>query len=264
MQYLQGNSPNKLSSEYVEVNKDMPANHVFRFIGSHDLVIELLLEFVNHSASPFEIKTYFKGSLEGLIALFHREAEITGIHLWDEISKEYNLPFIKHLLPSEALTVVNIVQRVQGWIVPAGNPYNIHSWEDIKNKEIKFVNRQRGSGTRLRLDQYLLENEIPSNQIQGYANEEQTHLGVALKIANGEANAGIGIQVAAQRMGLGFVPLFKERYDLVILQSTTNRPEWQQILAILNSPAFHRAIEQQSGYDASLTGKVVLEIANPI
>lgn len=261
MQYLQGDSSYKLSPEHIENYKDIPSSHNFRFVGSHDLVIELLAEFLKHSASPYVLKTCFKGSMEGLISLFHAEAEITGIHLWDDEEKEYNLPFIKHLLPTEAFTVVNLVQRLQGWIVPADNPDDIKSWEDITRKEIRFVNRQRGSGTRLRLDQYLLENKIPLNQIQGYENEEQTHLGVALKIANGEANAGIGIQLAAQRIGLGFIPLFKERYDLVILQATKSRPEWQQISAILDSPAFHRAIEQQAGYDASLTGKVIYESA---
>lgn len=261
MQYLQGDSINKRTSE-IEHQKALPLNNEFRFVGSHDLVIELLLDFLNHSTIPVNMHTSFRGSMEGLIALFHREAEITGIHLWDEKSNEYNLPFIKYMLPSEAVTVVNLVHRVQGWIVPAGNPLKLSSWEDITRKEIRFVNRQKGSGTRVRLDQYLLDREIPFNQIHGYENEEQTHLGVALKIANGEANAGIGVQVAAQKMGLDFVPLFKERYDLVVLQETTSRTEWQQILSILNSTAFHRAIEQQAGYDTSETGKIIFQSAN--
>lgn len=262
MQYLQGDFNFKRSSDNTEVHKDTPSPHAFRFVGSHDMVIELLSDFLKHSASPFDLHTSFKGSMEGLIALFRREAEITGIHLWDEKSNEYNIPFIQHMLPSESLSVINLVQRVQGVIVPEGNPLNITSWEDITRKEIRFINRQRGSGTRLRLDQYLMDHEIPSNQIQGYENEEQTHLGVALKIANGEANTGIGIQVAAQKMGLGFIPLFKERYDLVILHETAGKPEWHQILTILNMPAFQRAIEQQAGYDVSLTGQVIYETAN--
>lgn len=262
MKYLQGSTNPKGNIENLIVNEDIHTAPGFRFVGSHDLVIELLCEFLRHSPSPFTLNTSYKGSMEGLIALFHRETEITGIHLWDEKSKEYNIPYLKHLLLCESFTVVNLVQRVQGWIVPAGNPLNLSSWADITKKELRFINRQKGSGTRLRLDQYLLEQGIPFNQIQGYENDEPTHLGVALKIANGEANAGIGIQVAAQRMGLGFVPLFSERYDLVALQETTTKPEWQQILSTINSAAFHRAIEQQIGYDTSLTGKTMYETSN--
>ncbi|MEN6351746.1 MAG: helix-turn-helix transcriptional regulator [Syntrophomonas sp.] len=257
MQYLQGDVTDRRSSGPSDAHKDLSSDHDFRFVGSHDFSIELLAEFLNHATSPFNLKTEFKGSMEGLIALYRREAQFTGIHLWDEKSQEYNLPFIEHLLLGEFFRLINLVQRSQGWIVPAGNPDNIQSWEDITRKGLRFVNRQRGSGTRLRIDQYLFDHEIPARQIQGYEKEEQTHLGVALKIAHGDADFGIGIQSAAQRMGLGFIPLFKERFDLVILQETVERPEWQQILAVLNSNAFHRAIEQLIGYDTSLTGKII-------
>ncbi|MEQ8174094.1 MAG: helix-turn-helix transcriptional regulator [Syntrophomonadaceae bacterium] len=259
MQYLQGDSIDKRPSASSDVPKNPNLDHDFRFVGSHDLSMELLAEFLNHASSSFSLRTDFKGSMEGLIALYHRDAQFTGIHLWDEKAQEYNLPFIEHLLFGEVYTVVNLVQRVQGWIVPAGNPHNIQSWEDITRKGLRFINRQRGSGTRLRIAQYLFANEIPARQIQGYDREERTHLGVALKIANGEADFGIGIQSAAQRMGLGFVPLFKERFDLVVLQEAAERPEWQQVMTILNSAAFHRAIEQPVGYDTSLTGKVIYD-----
>lgn len=257
MHYLQGDSGEKRPQGYSDANEDVSSDHGFCFVGSHDLCVELLAEFLNHSSSYFSLKPIFKGSMQGLIALYHREAQVTGIHLWDEKLKEYNLPFVEHLLQAEAYKVVNLVQRSQGWIVPAGNPGNINSWEDITKKGLRFVNRQRGSGTRLRIDQYLFENEIPARQIHGYEKEEQTHWGVAHKIANGEADFGIGIQFAAQRMGLDYVPLFKERFDLVILQETVEKPEWLQIQAVLNSVAFKRAIEQHIGYDTSLTGKVI-------
>jgi len=259
MHYLQGDSAEKPSQGYSDVHKDASSDNGFCFIGSHDLSVELLAEFLNHSSSSLPIKTIFKGSMQGLVSLYHREAQVTGIHLWDEKLKEYNLPFVEHILLAEAYTVINLVQRSQGWIVPAGNKHNIKSWEDITKKGLRFVNRQRGSGTRLRIDQYLLENEIPVRQIRGYDNEEQTHWGVALKVANGEADFGIGIQFAAQRMGLDFVPLFKERYDLVVLQETVEKPEWQQIQSVVNSNAFKRAVEQHIGYDTSLTGKIVYE-----
>ncbi|MEN6348733.1 MAG: helix-turn-helix transcriptional regulator [Syntrophomonas sp.] len=256
MQYMHGDSVDKSSSGFNDVSQDASKNDSFSYVGSHDLSIELLSEFLTGTSS-FNFQTKYKGSMEGLIALFHREAQITGIHLWDEKSQEYNLTFVKHLLPAENFILVNLVQRVQGLIVPFENPRNINSWEDITRKGLRFVNRQKGSGTRLKIDQYLFENQIPARKIQGYNNEENTHLGVALKIANGEADLGIGVQFAAQKLGLGFVPLFKERFDLAMLKETADRPEWQQILTILNSAAFHRAIEQQVGYDTSLTGTIV-------
>ncbi len=258
MHYLQGDTGEK-RNRYSGTQTDAASDNSFCFMGSHDLSVELLAEFLNHSSSYLSLRTVFKGSMQGLVALYHREAQMTGIHLWDEKKQEYNLPFIEHTLLAEAYKVVNLVQRTQGWIVAAGNKHNISSWEDITKKGIRFVNRQRGSGTRLRIDQYLLEKDIPVRQIQGYEIEEQTHWGVALKVANGEADYGIGIQFAAQRMGLDFVPLFKERFDLVILQETAEKPEWQQIQAVINSDAYKRAVEQHIGYDTALTGKVVYE-----
>lgn len=259
MHYLQGDSVEKSPPVFTDAHKDISLDNGFCFLGSHDLSVELLAEFLNHSSSSFSLNTVFKGSMQGLIALYNRGAQITGVHLWDEKLQEYNLPFAEHLLLTETYTIINLVQRLQGWIVPAGNPNNLSSWDDITKKGLRFVNRQRGSGTRLRLDQYLFRNEIPTRQIQGYEKEEKTHWGVGLKIANGEADFGIGIQYAAQRMGLDFVPLFKERYDLIILQETIAKPEWQQIQAVINSTAFKRAVEQHVGYDTSLTGKIIYE-----
>lgn len=256
---MQGGSIRKKSSGAADINRNASNDNSFKYIGSHDLSIELLVDFLDHGSS-IKINTDFKGSLAGLISLFLREAQFTGVHLWDGESQEYNLPFIKSMLPAENFIVLNLVQRIQGCIVPSGNPLNIHSWEDITRKGLRFVNRQRGSGTRLRFDQFLFGNKIPTSQIQGYSNEETTHAGVAFQIANGEADLGIGIQLAAQRLGLDFIPLFKERFDLVILKESENSLEWQHIIKVLNSTAFKRAIEQQVGYDTSLTGTIVIEI----
>lgn len=259
MQYLQGDNAPRVSELPPQKNDDYSDPQNFRFIGSHDTIIELLCEFLKHSANPVALRTFYKGSMEGLIALYRREAEITGIHLWDEKTEDYNLPYIKYLLPCEPVTVINLVQRVQGWIVPMGNPLQLSSWLDISRKDIRFINRQKGSGTRLRIDQYLTEHGISPSHIHGYDKEETNHMSLALKIANGDANAGIGVQAAAHKIGLDFVPLFNERFDIVILRETENRPEWTQILSIINAPAFHRAIEQQVGYDSSLTGKIMLQ-----
>lgn len=232
---------------------------VIRFVGSHDPVIELLFEFLKHSAITVESSVSFKGSLDGLIALYRQEAEITGIHLWDEESQDYNISFVKHVIPGESVCIVNLIQREQGFIMAPGNPLNLQTWEDITKEGIQFINRQKGSGTRLRLDAYLKSAKISPGRIMGYEHEEGTHFGVACRVASGQADVGIGVKAAAQRFGLSFVHLFSERYDLVCLKKITKSSVWKQFLEVLRSPGFIQAVRQYEGYDTSLTGKILLE-----
>lgn len=255
--YLRGTlSHNTLPGDMASDTPDLP---LLRFIGSHDPVVELLFEFLKHAATPIQASISFKGSMDGLIALYRREGDISGAHLWDEASQDYNISFVKHVIPGEAVCIVNLVQREQGFIVAPGNPLNLQTWKDITIEGLKLINRQKGSGTRLRLDAYLKSAKISSSQILGYDDEETTHSGVACLVASGQADVGVGVQAAAQRLGLGFIPLFQERYDLVCLGKTAKSPAWQQLLTVLRSPGFIQAIHQQKGYDTSLTGKIMLE-----
>lgn len=239
----------------------MPSNTpglpVIRFSGSHDPVVELLFEFLKHATIPIESSISFNGSMDGLIALYRREADISGAHLWDECSKDYNISFVKHVIPGESVCIVNLVQREQGFIVAPSNPLHLKTWEDITVKGLQFINRQKGSGTRLRLDAYLKSANISPSRILGYEHEETTHSGVACLVASGQADVGVGVKAAAQRLGLDFIPLFQERYDLVCLGKTAKSPVWQQLLEVLRSPGFIQAIHQQKGYDTSLTGKIM-------
>ena len=239
------------------IPSDTPALPVIRFIGSHDPVVELLFEFLKHAPIPVEASISFKGSMDGLIALYRREAEISGAHLWDEASKDYNISFVKHVIPGEAVCIVNLVQREQGFIVAPGNPLKLQTWEDITLEGLQFINRQKGSGTRLRLDAYLKSAGISPGRILGYEHEENTHSGVACLVASGQADAGVGVKAAAQRLGLDFIPLFQERYDLICLGKTAKSPVWQQLIEVLQSSGFIQAIQQQIGYDTSLTGKIM-------
>jgi len=235
-----------------------PVSPTIRFIGSHDPVVELLFEFIKHATIPVASSLSCKGSMDGLMALYRQEADISGIHLWDDVSKDYNISFVKHVIPGESVCIVNLVQREQGFIVAPGNPLNLQTWDDITIEGLNFINRQKGSGTRLRLDAYLRTAKISPGRILGYENEETTHSGVACHVANGQADVGVGVKAAAQRLGLGFIPLFQERYDLVCLGKTTRTPVWQQLINILKSPGFIQAVHQQNGYDTSLTGKILL------
>ena len=228
-----------------------------RFIGSHDPVVELLFEFLKHTPVPVEFSVSFKGSMNGLIALYRREAEITGMHLWDNVSKDYNISHVKHVIADESVCIVNLVQREQGFIVAPDNPFHLHTWEDLTKKSVRFINRQKGSGTRLRLDSYLQTEKISPDRILGYGHEETTHSALACLIANGQADVGVGVKSAAQRLGLDFIPLFQERYDLVSMGQTLKTSGWEQLINVLNSAGFIQAVNQQDGYDTSLTGKIL-------
>lgn len=253
--------PNQLDSHVTTdmITPENLKNSHLHFVGSHDPVVELLADFLKYSSSPLNLHLSFKGSMDGLLALFRRQAHISGIHLWDDKTGEYNLPFVHYVLPGESVTLINLVQRVQGLIVQPGNPLKLHSLEDLQRNNVRFINRQKGSGTRLRLDANLRLAQISPASILGYENEEQTHFGVASCVANDQADAGIGVQSAAHKMGLDFVPLFNERYDLVALQELTKTVVWKRILSTLNSSSFQIAVQRQVGYDTSLTGKVIYD-----
>lgn len=246
------------SPEVISPDSSSISSHL-HFVGSHDPIIELLADFLKYSSAPLNFQLSFKGSMDGLLALFRRQAHISGIHLWDDKTGEYNLPFAQYVLPGESFTLINLVQRVQGMIVQPGNPLKIHTLEDLQKSNVRFINRQKGSGTRLRLDASLRSAKVSPAAILGYENEEQTHLGVASAVANNQVDVGIGVQSAAHRMGLDFIPLYNERYDLIALHEVTVTEAWKKILSTLNSSSFQIAIQRQVGYDTSLTGKIMSE-----
>lgn len=256
--YLRGNSEQPLLSEQDRNTSQTIPQNSLRFVGSHDPVLELLIDFLTHSSEKVNLLPLFTGSMEGLIALYRRKADVAGVHLWDDKTEEYNLPFIHYVLPGESVVVVNLVQRVQGWIVPPGNPLKMNTWEDITKEGLRFVNRQKGSGTRLRVEAFLRSNGISPATVTGYEIEENTHMGIACRVANGEADAGIGVQSVANRLGLGFVPLFHERYDLICLKETSQTKQWQNIAAILKSVHFQHAVHCYAGYDTTLTGTYLM------
>ena len=229
-----------------------------RFIGSHDPAVELLFEFLKHHTMPIVTSLSFKGSMDGLIALYNGDADITGIHLWDNDSQDYNISYVRHIIPNESVCIVNLVQRQQGFIVASGNPLKLETWDDLTKAGVRFINRQKGSGTRLRINSFLQAKKISPDQIQGYTHEETTHSALACLIANGQADVGVGVKAAAKRLGLDFIPLFQERYDLVCLGKTAKTTMWDQLLNTLGSPGFIQAVNQQTGYDTSMTGKILL------
>lgn len=226
------------------------------FYGSHDLAIELLASHLATLYPGFHFTSSFVGSLAGLMALEYREADIAGAHLLDTESGEFNTPFVRRLMPNETVVLMNLAQRVQGLILAKDNPKHVTGIPDLKRPEITFVNRQKGSGTRILLDSQLLSAGILPSEIKGYEREEKTHVAVATFVARGGADVGLGTESAANLAGLDFIPLFKERYDLITLSESFIQPKIQKIHEVIRSESFQKMLRAMPGYDLSDTGKI--------
>lgn len=225
-------------------------------IGSHDLTLDLLAQFLAEPGSGLRLMSANVGSLGGLVALRRGEAHLAGSHLLDPATGTYNESYIQRYLPGQAITLVTLVGREQGWIVPAGNPKQLQTWGDAARADIQIVNRQRGAGTRVLLDYELGQLGIKPEQVKGYQREEYTHLAVAAAVASGTADAGLGIRAAARALNLDFVPLAHERYDLVIPQAQYESDLLQPLLALLDDAAFQTAVAALPGYDVQVMGQI--------
>ncbi|PMP97939.1 MAG: molybdopterin biosynthesis protein, partial [Thermodesulfobacterium geofontis] len=229
-------------------------------IGSHDNTLDILYNYLRKKYPKISLSSAHVGSMGGLIAIKKGEAHVAGTHLLDETTGEYNIPFIKRLLPEKKVILINLVYRIQGLIVRKGNPKNIKSFEDLVREDIIFINRQAGSGTRLLLDKHLREMGINSSEIKGYENEEYTHMGVAQAVASGRADVGLGILAAAKALDLDFIPITEERYDLLIAKDFLELESVQALLDIIrNDKKFKEAVIALGGYDVRDMGKIIYE-----
>lgn len=228
-------------------------------IGSHDLVLDIINSHLK--ANNFgAVSSAHVGSMAGIMALRKEEAHFSGVHLLDPETGEYNISYIKKYLAGKKITLVNLVYRTQGFLVKKGNPLKIRGLKDLIRQDITFINRQPGSGTRVLLDYLLAKQAISPVQIKGYEREEYTHLGVAIAVASGMADVGLGIQSAAEALGLDFIPVGEERYDLAIPTEYLKDPLLEKMLSIIRSESFHKEVLSLGGYDTRDTGKIIAEI----
>lgn len=227
-------------------------------LAGQDIILDILAKNIEKYLPTTKVFRTYTGTFNGLYELYNGRVSISSAHLWDKESNEYNTPFVKMLLPGIPCTLINLAYRTQGLYVKSGNPKNITSWMDLANSNLTLVNREKGSGTRILLDSKLSNYDIPSNTILGYDYEEVSHLGVASAVSRGIADVGVGSEkVALQVSNIDFVPLQKERYDLVIKNSDLNNPTYRMIIDLINSDEFKSEIEGIGGYNLSDTGKVV-------
>jgi len=218
-------------------------------IGSHDPLIDELADIMRIKHGSITISSAHVGSMGGLMAIKKGEAHIAGTHLLDEKTGEYNTSFVKKLLPDGFVTLIKCVKRKQGLMLQKGNPKKISGISDLKNEAIRYINRQKGSGTRILLDYLLKKEGIDPSKIHGYDKEEYTHTSVAALIASNSADAGLGIYSAAKMYDLDFLPICDEEYDLLIPDYALELPIIKEFLKILKSKEFKKRLDKLGGYE---------------
>jgi putative molybdopterin biosynthesis protein len=227
-------------------------------IGSHDNALDVLANYLKKKHPEFSLSSAHVGSMGGLLALKRGEAHLAGTHLLDEETGEYNVSYVKKMLPDTKTVLVNLVYRTQGFIVPKGNPKGIKGFEDLAREDVVFVNRQAGAGTRLLTDLYLKKLKIDPENVKGYHHEEFTHMAVAAAVVSGAADTGLAVLSAAQALDLDFIPVAQERYDLAIPKEFYDTPMMQALLGIIREDnEFREQIIGMGGYDVSEMGKVI-------
>ena len=255
---------NEVSIENTQRNnplyhKEPPTNQGFVICGQ-DIILDILSRHLqNHPNGTLALSSYI-GSYDGLYSLYHGKVHIATAHLWDGETGQYNIPYVKRLLPGTSAVIVNLATRLQGFYVKKGNPKNIKGFEDLKRDDIKFINREKGSGTRILLDEYLKKMKIDSKNLKGYDRECFSHLLVASAVVRGSADVGLGNEKnGLQVSGIDFIPLHKERYEMVIKKEDLNKPHFRAVMEIINSEEFKIELEGIGGYDLSELGKIVAE-----
>ncbi|NHM30154.1 molybdopterin biosynthesis protein [Neobacillus terrae] len=228
------------------------------FSGSHDLTIDLLSSFIKQKRHDMKIVSSHVGSMAGIMAIRKGEAHVAGIHLLDPETKQYNTSYVNKLLAGMDVILYPFLKRKQGWMIPQGNPLEIEGVADLVNQDAHFVNRQKGAGTRILFDLLLKEAGLSPEQVSGYSREMFSHLAVAAEVKGDNRAAGLGIYPAAKAMGLSFVPVADEEYDLVMTKEFYLSEKGNELMAAIQSPEFRKAVENIGGYE--VVEKPVLKI----
>lgn len=225
-------------------------------IGSHDLILDVIADIMPNKYPNMHVSSTHVGSMGGLMALRRGEAHMAPVHLLDESTGEYNVSYVKRMF-KEPMALIKGVDRVQGIMVKKGNPLGIKDISDLADGEIRYVNRQRGAGTRVLFDYKLKEAGIETEAIRGYDREMATHMAVAASVASDSADAGMGVLSAAQAMDLDFIPVGVEEYDFAIPQQFLDLPHVKAFIEILKSQDFHKRLNELGGYEVRNIGEIV-------
>lgn len=238
--------------ETVQVRLLRPLNEIKNTLvitGSHDMMIDVL-------ADQMAVSSAHVGSLSGIMALRRKECHMAPIHLLDEATGVYNEAYVRQYFPNQKMVLIRGVGRIQGFMVPKGNPKQIAGIEDLKQRRVTFANRQRGAGTRILFDYTLKQQNMAAEEINGYEKEYATHMAVAISVKSGVADTGLGVYSAAKAMDLDFIPLANEQYDFLVPAEYLEDPRVQQFIGILSSSHFKQQLLDLGGYDVAHTGEI--------
>jgi len=259
--------PKKLIDEWIESNANMGLEEAreksgrmggaLLASGSNDPILDTLQTYMKKSYPEFIIFSANTGSTDGLKALNMGYTDIAWSHLFHPKSGEYNIPFLSTYLPNVKLVVVNLFYRDLGFVVAPKNPFHIHGFEDLTRKGIRFINRQKGSGTKVLLDHHLKRLQIPASKISGYEREVYTHFEVGLAVLSKEADVGIATIAVSKLLSLPFIPITQERFDMILDKSTYFEKGIQAFLEILNSEDFRNRVARLGNYSFKNSGKIL-------
>ncbi|WKY47139.1 helix-turn-helix transcriptional regulator [Eubacteriaceae bacterium ES3] len=229
-------------------------------ICGQDLMLDVLSSQVEHFQGIRTLRSYI-GSYNALVNLYQGNIQVATAHLWDGDSDTYNIPYVRRLLPGIPTVIINLAYRTQGLYIRKGNPKKISGWKDFGRDDLVMINREKGAGSRILLDEHLRQMGIDAQTINGYNRESQSHFAVASIVSRGGADLAVGQEkVALQMKNIDFIPLQKERYDLVIKKSDLNAPAIKAILEIIRSDEYRMEFEGITGYDISEMGNVIAEL----
>jgi putative molybdopterin biosynthesis protein len=235
----------------------LPA-HTVLITGSHDLSLDVVDCLVRRLHPGMRVASTHVGSQAGLAALRRGYCHAAGTHLLDPETGDYNVSYVRRLFGAGEVALITVALRQQGLMVAPGNPLGLTGWADLARRGLRFINRQRGAGTRVLLDYESRRAGVDASRIEGYRREVYTHLAVAAAVQSGAADAGVGIAAAAQALGLGFVPLAMERYELAARAESLEDDPMGQVIEVLRMPEFKHELAALGGYDTGETGAVRL------
>lgn len=243
-------------------NIEEQASHLQRMvICGQDVILDILARHLELHPNGVSALRRQVGSFNGLLALYQGQVHMTAVHLWAGERDLYNIPYVRRLLPGIPTLIVHLACRMQGFYVAKGNPKGLKIWQDLTRPGVRFVNREKGSGTRVLLNEQFRLLGLDSRQINGYEKEELSHLAVASSVARGEADVGVGIEkVSMQVRGIDFIPLQKERYELVMKKEDADKPQFQAVLEILQSQEYKKELLGLGDYDLTETGRIIAEV----
>ncbi len=227
-------------------------------ICGQDVILDVISNYMRLNGVP-ALRAYV-GSFESLLSLYQDKVQVASAHLWASDTNEYNVPFVKRLLPGIPTVIVHLTYRMQGFYVAKGNPKNIKDWADLKRNDVTIINREKGSGSRVLLDGHLRLLNISGKEVQGYENETTSHLTVASAVGRGDVDVGLGSEkIGHQVENIDFIPMQKESYDLVIKKDAWESSEIQILMRMITSKEFRNEFANIGGYDTSDMGRIIAE-----